>query len=180
MISSLMILLCLPACRTPAPTPLSLRADSLLQEVDSLNKKMISANLDSIQDLFAKISSEHAFLMENLEEFPALNLNNEQYKQLDSITRIIGLCLDACNDFYSEISVSENHLEMIAEEIDEGDIPDSVLNVKLTQESVLLDNLAIRVTARMELMHSHLRIYRDIQPYIEHYIEQLKTKQGVE
>ncbi len=180
MIGPLLFLLLFPACKNPAPHPLSQQADSLLQVVDSLHKKIISANLDSIQDLYTKISSEQVFLMKNLEQFAALDLNRDRYLQLDSVTRVIGLCLDACNDFYSEISVSENHLEMIAEEIAEREIPDSTLKVKIVRESALLDDLTKRVMFRMELMQTQLRTYRNIQPDIEHYVEQLNKKQSGE
>lgn len=180
MIGPLLILLFMPACNEPAPSQLSRRADSLLQEADSLNHKIIAVNLDSIHDLFTKISSEHAFLSENLEKFPGMDLNRERYMQLDSVTLIIGFCLDACNHFYSELSVTENQLEMIMEEIKEGEIPDSTLSNKMERESVLLDDLTERVMLRIELLQIQLSIYRDIQPDIERYVEQLRIKQPVE
>jgi hypothetical protein len=180
MIGSWLILLFIPACKEPAPSQLSQRADSLLQEVDSLNHAIISANLDSIQDLYSKISSEHAFLLENFEKFPDVEIDEEQYVKLDSITLIVGFCLDACNQFYSEISAVENHLERIAEEIEEGEIPDSTISHQIEQESALLMDLTERVMLRMEMLQTQLSIYRDIQPDVECYVEQLSKKQPVD
>jgi hypothetical protein len=180
MISSWLILLLIPACKEPAPSLLSCKADSLLQEVDSLNRFIITANLDSIQDLYTKISSEHAFLLENFEKFSDKEIDEEQYIKLDSVTLIVGFCLDACNQFYAEISVVENHLERIREEIEEGEIPDSTLSHQIEQESVLLDDLTERVLLRMELLQTQLSIYRDMQLDIEHYVEQLSIRQPVE
>ncbi len=180
MIGSLLILFFITACKEPAPSQLSRRADSLLQEIDSLNHRIISADLDSIQDQFTKITSAHLFLSENLEKFSDMDLNNELYLQLDSVARTIGLCLNACHNFYSEISVTENQLEIIRMEITEGEIPDSTLSHKMAQESILLQDLTERVMLRLEILQAQLNIYRDIQPDIERYVEQLSIKQPVE
>lgn len=180
MVGLVFILFFIPACKEPAPCVLTNRADSLLHEVISLNQKIISANLDSIQSVFSKISSEHALLSENMENFSNPDLSIERYLLLDSVTRIIGLCLNACNDFYSEISFSENQLEMILEEIAEGEIPDSTLSDKMDKESALLNDIKERVMLRMELLQNHLKIYEDIQPDIERYVEQINSKRPLE
>lgn len=176
MIGLVFILFLTPACKEPAPSRLSQRADSLLLEVDSLNQRIISANLDSIQALYAKISSEYTLISENMDNFSELDLSRERYMLLDSITNIIGFCLNACNAFYSEISSTENHLEMIKEEITEGEVTDSLLSERMDKEAALLNDITERVVFRMELLQTHLRIYQDIQPDIEHYVEQITAK----
>lgn len=179
-ILSLLILMVDHSCKEPAPSLLTRQADSLIQEVDSLNYKIVSANLDSIQNLYAQISSDHTLLTENLSTFSELDFDKERYLQLDSITLIIGLCLDACSDFQSEVSVIGNQLEMIKEEIAEGEIPDSSLIIKIEQESALLGDLANRISFRMELLRTHLGAYDNIQPEIQGYVEQIALRNPIE
>jgi hypothetical protein len=176
----LLLLLIKYSCQEPAPSLLTSRVDSLIQEVDSLNFKIVSANLDSMRNLYAQISSNHTILTENLSMFSELEFDKERYLQLDSITLIVGLCLDACNDFHSEIYVIENQLEMIKEEIANGKIPDASLRIKIEQESFLLGDITTRVLLRMELLGIHLGAYYKIQPEIQGYVEQIAEKYPIE
>lgn len=172
----LLLLVTTSNCKHDTPSLLSYRADSLILEVVDLNNSIITANIDSIQNLFTQISEQHRILAENSGRFSELNVDIKRYYQLDSITLIVGFCLDACNDFHSEVSFIENHLQLIREEINENKSPDSTLVYKLDQESSLLNDLIFRVSLRMNLLKSHLESYDSIQPEISGYIELLGNR----
>ena len=172
----LLILVITNNCKQDAPSLLTHRADSLILEVRGLNNSIINANIDSIQNLFTQISEQHKILAENSGRFSELNVDPMRYYQLDSITLIVGFCLDACNDFHSEVSDIENHLQVIRDEITENKSSDSTLIYKLEQESSLLNDLIFRVSLRMNLLNSHLGSYDSIQPEISGYIELISNR----
>jgi hypothetical protein len=175
-IISLLLLIIINNCKNVTSSFLSQQADSLILEVTKLNNSIVSANLDSIQNLYMQITEQHGILEKNLEKFPEFDVDEKRYSQLDSIMLTVGFCLDACNDFHSEVSVIENHLRIISDEITESESPDSILVKKLEQESSLLADLITRIAQRMNLLNKHLESYDSIQPVISGYIEQIGNK----
>ena len=168
------------SCKQPAPSMLMQQTDSLLLEVDSLNNKIVSANLDSIQDLYIQILREHTLLSENLSVSMEPSISKEIYVELDSIMQIIGFCLEACNEFHSEVSIIENHLVMIKEDVLEGEFTDSSLITKVEQESSLLEELTDRVLLRMNLLQTQMDKYNIILPDIQVYVKQSSEKNPTE
>jgi len=168
------------SCKEPAPSMLMQQTDSLLLEVDSLNNKIISANLDSIRNLYIQILREHTLLSENLSISTEPSFNKEIYVELDSIMQIIGFCLKACNEFHSEVSIIESHLVMIKEDVLEGEFTDSSLITKVEQESSLLDDLTDRILLRMNLLQTQMDKYNIILPEIRLYVKQASEKNPTE
>jgi hypothetical protein len=158
------------SCKPVTPSDLTSLADSLLLEVRNLNYSIISANLDSIDLLYSDISAQHVTLSQNIDKFQDLEISEDIYLQLDSIMEIIGFCLRACNDFHSEISVIESHIQSVRNEISDGNLPDSTLTSKLKQESSLLNDLVFRVSLRMNLLRMHLESYEHIDDEINTYL----------
>jgi hypothetical protein len=161
-------------CNTPEPSHLSLRADSLIQEVVGLNNKIISANLDSIQHIYSQIIEQHTLLAEHKSKFSEVMIDEERFVRLDTILLTLGFCLKACNEFQSEVSVIESHLQQLKDAYSQQSIPDSTLKKQLDQESALLKDLITRISMRMDLMYLQLGSYDSIQHDISTYLKSIE------
>lgn len=170
---SLLLILCLAAisCKPQKINLLLKETDSLQQEIFAVNRKINDANLDSINQVYSILRSEHIMISENFSQLPENIYDKELVERFDSTVLVIGLCLDACNDFQQELSVIEGHLEMIRNDISEGQEPDSSIAERIITEAELFSELKARIFQRLDILHNHLRIYNELEPEIQSYIE---------
>lgn len=172
---SLPLILCfsLISCKQQTINPLALEADSLLQTISALNQEIMAANLDSINQVYSILSSDRVMMAENLSQLPDNVYDKELIRQFDTTVLTIGLCLGACNDFHQELSVIERHLNMIRADISKGQKPDSTIEIRISREAELFEDLKTRIYQRLDILRNQLKIYNELEPEIQSYKEQL-------
>ncbi|MCF8374022.1 MAG: hypothetical protein K9H64_20540 [Bacteroidales bacterium] len=151
----------LVSCQTESTRIKSVRIDSLLVIVDSLNQQILKIDIDSVNAIFSGSG-------ELIEKFSALEkLNNEKEEvpkiaSLVAVNRNCGRFVDMYSDFQNELTISEHQLITLQQDLEQKNLSDSLFQKYFEEEDTILSKLSKDIDHSINTLQYNISLYQKV------------------
>ena len=149
--------------------------DSLIDEVNRINKSLSSSRLEHISGIHQQMDQDINFFRDSVNENPPRRIQ-KKLVQHENIYKKVDSTLNSIHSYNEEIFLSSEMLKEYKEKYTSGDVEESALIPVIEKEKHLVRDIRQRVDLRINETENYLRDYVLIYPEILEYKEDYKAR----
>ncbi len=164
-VGCLFLLVFITECKQEKEHPCTSQIDSLLYQLDSLNREISSGGIRRISDFSEEIRSDLT-LIDSSGLYPPEPGVREEIDNYAYLGSYIDSCIRSCSAFHQEIVLLESDLQSLAEKMASEEPPDS-LDKLISGYQEDINELAFRIDTTLNRSMKLVEEYFLVKPRIE-------------
>jgi hypothetical protein len=149
--------------------------DSLILEVNRINKSLSSSRLEHISGIHHQMDQDRRFFLDSVKERPPLSIR-KKLELHEAIFKTVDSTLNSIHSYNEEIYLSSEMLKEYKEKYTKGDVDESELMPIIEKEKYLVRDIRERVGLRINEIENYLEDYVLIYPEILRYKKEYKAR----
>lgn len=151
----------LVSCQNESIRKKSVRIDSLLVIVDSLNQQILAIDIDSVNTIFSG-SGDLIEKISVLDKSGKEKVGNNELSSLVSVNRNCGRFIDMYSDFQNELTISEHQLITLQQDLEQKSLSDSLFHRYFGEEDTILSKLSSDIDHSINSLQYNISLYQKV------------------